>query len=54
MEYTIGRKTVTYDFERLMDGAQKVSTSQFAKLIVKNMDHVAAHAGNNHHHGAHE
>jgi isocitrate dehydrogenase len=55
MEYTIQRKTVTYDFERLMEGATKVSTSQFAKLIIKNMDHVAAHAGhNNHHHAAHE
>jgi isocitrate dehydrogenase len=56
MEYTIGKKTVTYDFERLMEGAQKVSTSQFAKLIVKNMDHVAAHVGvnHNHHHAAHE
>ena len=55
MEYTIGKKTVTYDFERLMEGAQKVSTSQFSKLMVKNMDHVAAHAGHNHHHhAAHE
>ena len=54
MEYTIGKKTVTYDFERLMEGAQKVSTSQFSKLMVKNMDHVA-HAGHNHHHhAAHE
>src|SRR5262249_49680489 len=30
MERTIEQKKVTYDFERLMDGATKVKTSEFA------------------------
>ncbi len=34
---TIGRKTVTYDFERLMSGATLLSTSGFAAAIVENM-----------------
>ncbi len=38
MERTIERKQVTYDFERLMEGATKVSTSQFAGHIIENMD----------------
>ena len=37
MEKTIAQKTVTYDFERLMPGATKVKTSQFADCIVENM-----------------
>ena len=37
LETTIQNKTVTYDFERLMDGATKVSCSEFGKLIVENM-----------------
>jgi isocitrate dehydrogenase len=37
MERTIEQKKVTYDFERLMDGATKVKTSEFAGLIVENM-----------------
>jgi isocitrate dehydrogenase len=37
MEQTIINKTVTYDFERLMDGATKVSCSEFGKKIVENM-----------------
>jgi isocitrate dehydrogenase len=37
LERTIERKTVTYDFHRLMDGATKVSTSQFADHIIENM-----------------
>lgn len=37
LERTIERKTVTYDFHRLMDGATKVSTSQFADQIIDNM-----------------
>ncbi|MCF9045276.1 NADP-dependent isocitrate dehydrogenase [Acinetobacter nectaris] len=34
----ISHKTVTYDFERLMDGATLLSCSDFGKAIVKNMD----------------
>jgi isocitrate dehydrogenase len=37
LERTIERKTVTYDFHRLMDGATKVSTSEFADRIIENM-----------------
>src|SRR6202049_1710151 len=37
MERTILQKKVTYDFERLMDGATKVKTSQFADCIIENM-----------------
>jgi len=37
MESTIEQKTVTYDFERLMDGAKKVKTSEFAGHIIDNM-----------------
>jgi isocitrate dehydrogenase len=38
MECTIRNKTVTYDFERQMEGARKVLTSEFADLIIHNMD----------------
>ena len=34
---TIQDKTVTYDLERLMSGATKVKTSEFADHIIKNM-----------------
>jgi len=34
---TIAEKTVTYDFARLMQGATKVSTSEFASRIVENL-----------------
>jgi len=37
IERTIERKTVTYDFHRLMEGATKVSTSKFADCIIENM-----------------
>jgi isocitrate dehydrogenase len=37
MERTILQKKVTYDFERLMEGATKVKTSQFADSIIENM-----------------
>lgn len=33
----IGSKKVTYDFARLMDGAQKVSTSEFGDTIIEQM-----------------
>jgi isocitrate dehydrogenase len=38
MERTIEQKQVTYDFERLMEGATKVKTSEFAGHIIENMD----------------
>ena len=37
LERTIEQKKVTYDFERLMPGATKVSTSKFADSIIENM-----------------
>jgi isocitrate dehydrogenase len=37
IEQTILQKKVTYDFERLMEGATKVKTSQFADSIIENM-----------------
>ena len=33
----IGAKTVTYDFERLMDGATLVSSSGFGDALIKHM-----------------
>jgi isocitrate dehydrogenase len=36
-EATIADKIVTYDFARLMDGAQEVKTSQFAEAIIDHM-----------------
>jgi len=41
MERTIEQKKVTYDFERLMEGATKVKSSEFAEYIVGNMNGVA-------------
>jgi isocitrate dehydrogenase len=38
LERTIEQKKVTYDFERLMPGATKVRTSEFAESIIQNMD----------------
>jgi isocitrate dehydrogenase len=37
MERTIEQKKVTYDFERLMEGATKVKTSEFASAMIENM-----------------
>jgi isocitrate dehydrogenase len=37
MERTIMAKTVTYDFERLMDGAKLLSCSEFGDAIIANM-----------------
>jgi isocitrate dehydrogenase len=37
MERTILQKKVTYDFERLMEGATKAKTSEFAGYIIENM-----------------
>jgi isocitrate dehydrogenase len=38
LERTIQQKRVTYDFERLMEGATKVRTGEFADYIIQNMD----------------
>ena len=38
----ITAKTVTYDFHRLMDGATKLSTSEFGDAVIANMDVAAA------------
>ena len=37
MGTTIGQKTVTYDFARLMEGATKVKCSEFATAMIANM-----------------
>jgi isocitrate dehydrogenase len=37
IERTIQQKRVTYDLERLMEGAQKLTTSGFAAAIIENM-----------------
>ena len=37
IDRTIANKTVTYDFERLMTGATKVSCSEFGRLVAENM-----------------
>ena len=37
LEGAIRQKTVTYDFERLMEGATKVSCSEFGRKIIENM-----------------
>jgi len=37
IEKSINNKTVTYDFHRLMNGAEKVSCSGFGKAIIDNM-----------------
>ncbi len=38
--HTIQQKKVTYDLERLMEGATKVKTSEFATCIIENMGPV--------------
>ena len=37
LETTIARKTVTYDFARLMEGAKEVKCSEFGQLVAANM-----------------
>ena len=37
IEHTIAQKRVTYDLERLMEGATKLRTSEFATAIIENM-----------------
>jgi len=44
MERTIEQKRVTYDFERLMEGATKLHTSEFASAIIENMAATASSA----------
>jgi isocitrate dehydrogenase len=35
---SIAAKTVTYDFERLMEGATKLKCSEFGDAIIENME----------------
>ncbi|HEU0300223.1 MAG TPA: isocitrate/isopropylmalate family dehydrogenase, partial [Longimicrobium sp.] len=37
LEGAIAQKTVTYDFERLMEGATRVSCSEFGRKIIEKM-----------------
>lgn len=37
MEKAIGARTVTYDFERLMDGATLLSCSEFGDAMISHM-----------------
>jgi isocitrate dehydrogenase len=37
LDKTIGQKTVTYDFARLMDGAKEVKCSEFGSAIISNL-----------------
>jgi isocitrate dehydrogenase len=37
MDRTIGQKTVTYDFARLMEGATEVKCSEFGDALIKNL-----------------
>jgi len=41
MEQTILQKKVTYDFERMLEGATKVKTSEFAAHMIHNMEPIA-------------
>ncbi len=42
LERTMGQKRVTYDLERLMQGATLLKTSEFARAMVENMEAPAA------------
>jgi isocitrate dehydrogenase len=37
MDRSIGQKTVTYDFARLMQGATEVKTSEFGDILIRNL-----------------
>jgi isocitrate dehydrogenase len=37
VDRTIGEKTVTYDFARLMQGATEVKCSEFGDALIRNM-----------------
>ncbi|MGB7082111.1 MAG: isocitrate/isopropylmalate family dehydrogenase, partial [Candidatus Acidiferrales bacterium] len=41
IERTIQQKRVTYDLERMMQGATKLKTSEFASAIIENMGQKA-------------
>ena len=41
---TIQQKKVTYDLERLMPGAKKLKTSEYASAIIENMQAAAGAA----------
>jgi len=41
MEHTILQKKVTYDFERMLEAATKVKTSEFATHMIHNMEPIA-------------
>ena len=41
LEQTILQKKVTYDFARMLEGATKVKTSEFASHMIQNMAPVA-------------
>lgn len=45
LKRSIEQKKVTYDFHRLMEGATKVKTSEFADHIIRNMDAAKGAAG---------
>lgn len=38
IDTSISKKRVTYDFERMMDGATLLKCSEFADEIINNMD----------------
>ena len=42
IERTIGQKRVTYDLERMMEGAAKLKTSEFASAIIENIQSKVA------------
>jgi isocitrate dehydrogenase len=42
IERTIGQKRVTYDLERMMEGATKLKTSEFASAIIENIQSPVA------------
>jgi isocitrate dehydrogenase len=37
MDKSIGQKTVTYDFARMMEGAKEVKTSEFGDALIRNL-----------------
>jgi isocitrate dehydrogenase len=37
MDKSIGQKTVTYDFARLMEGATEVKCSEFGDVLIRNL-----------------
>ena len=45
LKRTIAQKKVTYDFHRLLEGATKVKTSEFADYIIKNMEAARGASG---------